>query len=184
MERWVRWIALLLFGGALLVTATDWAVRRRIFAVFGWWPRTVRKLAGPVLKPIEVRLHRAGANPMDAPLWLLGIAAVVGIALVSLARWVNGSIGMLGGMAGAPPSAWIRLVAGAAFTIVMAALFVRVIGSWLGLGRYTRWMRPVFLLTDWLVEPIRRRLPPFGALDLSPLIAYVVLLLLRALLLR
>jgi uncharacterized protein YggT (Ycf19 family) len=41
--------------------------------------------------------------------------------------------------------------------------------------------RPAWLLTDWLVEPIRRRLPPFGPLDLSPLVAYFALVLLRAL---
>lgn len=144
----------------------------------------MRTLAGPLLRPIEARLHRAGANPMDAPLWLLGVVAVAGIALVSLARWVTSLATILSGMSGAPASAWIRLVGAAAFTVVFSALFIRVIGSWLGLGRFTRWMRPVFLLTDWIVEPIRRRLPPFGALDASPLVAYGILLLLRALLLE
>jgi uncharacterized protein YggT (Ycf19 family) len=38
-------------------------------------------------------------------------------------------------------------------------------------------------LTNWLVEPIRRMLPPFGMLDFSPLVALLVLWLARTLLL-
>jgi YggT family protein len=34
-------------------------------------------------------------------------------------------------------------------------------------------------LTDWLIRPIRRILPPFGMLDFSPLVAWLVLTLLR-----
>ena len=34
-------------------------------------------------------------------------------------------------------------------------------------------------LTDWLIEPIRRILPPLGMLDFSPLVAWLLLSLLR-----
>jgi uncharacterized protein YggT (Ycf19 family) len=44
-------------------------------------------------------------------------------------------------------------------------------------------MRPFYFLSDWIVEPIRRRLPPMGAIDLSPWVAYLVLFLLREILL-
>jgi len=60
---------------------------------------------------------------------------------------------------------------------------VRVIGSWFGAFRYSRWMRPAYALTDWLVEPLRRILPPFGMMDVSPLAAWFVLWVLRQLLL-
>ena len=49
----------------------------------------------------------------------------------------------------------------------MLALFVRVIASWLGISPYSAWMRPVMILTDWLIEPIRRILPPMGMIDFS-----------------
>ena len=55
------------------------------------------------------------------------------------------------------------------------ALIVRVIASWFGASPYRKWMRPVALLTDWILEPLRRVLPPFGPLDLSPLVAYFIL---------
>jgi uncharacterized protein YggT (Ycf19 family) len=47
---------------------------------------------------------------------------------------------------------------------------------------YARWMRPVTWLTDWLIVPIRRRLPPFGPIDLSPVLAYLLLWLVRGVL--
>jgi YggT family protein len=49
--------------------------------------------------------------------------------------------------------------------------------------RYSKWIRPVYILTDWFVEPIRRIVPPLGAVDLSPLVAMIVLSVLRQILL-
>jgi len=44
-------------------------------------------------------------------------------------------------------------------------------------------LRPAYFLTDWLVEPIRRVLPPMGAFDWSPLAAWLVLVVLQRILL-
>ena len=78
----------------------------------------------------------------------------------------------------------LAFLIGALYSVLFAALLLRVIGSWFGLFRYSRWMRPAYALTDWLVEPIRRLLPPMGALDWSPLVAWLVLWLLKQLLLN
>jgi len=40
-------------------------------------------------------------------------------------------------------------------------------------------MRPFYLLTDWLIDPIRRILPPFGIIDFSPMVAWLVLYVVR-----
>jgi YggT family protein len=120
-----------------------------------------------------------GGNPQDAPLWLAGTVLLAGLALILVTRWMMGTVVMLGAMRGAGSGAWLRFAISGAFSLLMTAILIRVIGSWLGAGRYNRWMRPFYSVTDWLVEPIRRRLPPFGALDLSPVAAYLLLLLLR-----
>ncbi len=174
---------MLAFASALVVLLTHSAVRRGILAPFGWWPRAVRRASDPVLRPVERRLLSAGANPQDAPLWLLGIVAVAGLLTMSLAGWAAGSIELIAAMRGARPVEWLRLGVGAGSSLLMGAIIVRVIASWLGLGRYSRWMRPFYLLTDWIIEPLRRRLPPMGLLDLSPFVAYLLLLLLRSVLL-
>jgi len=38
----------------------------------------------------------------------------------------------------------------------------------------------MYWLTDWIVEPLRRILPPMGQLDFSPLVAWLLLMVLRA----
>ncbi|HLQ58151.1 MAG TPA: YggT family protein, partial [Gemmatimonadales bacterium] len=58
-----------------------------------------------------------------------------------------------------------------------------VIAAWFGMFRYSRWVRPAYILTDWFVEPIRRVVPPLGAFDLSPLVAMFALSILRQILL-
>ena len=73
----------------------------------------------------------------------------------------------------------IRLGAG----LLKLALIVRVIGSWFGRGEYSRWLRPAYSMTDWLVRPLRRVIPPVGMFDLTPLVAYIAVLLAEGLLL-
>jgi len=58
-----------------------------------------------------------------------------------------------------------------------------VIASWFGMFRYSKWIRPFYILTDWMVEPIRRIVPALGAIDLSPLVAMIVLSIARQILL-
>jgi YggT family protein len=177
-----RIIALSAFAGALVVVATHWAVRRRFLNPFAWWPNLVRRLSDPMLRPVEKRLLAAGGNPEDGPLWLTGAVVVGGLLLISGVRWLLGSVHLLVGMRGAGPGSWLHLLVSGSTSLVMAAILARVIGSWLGMGRYSTWMKPAYFLSDWIVEPIRRRLPPFGPLDFGPIVAYLILLVLQGML--
>jgi YggT family protein len=73
----------------------------------------------------------------------------------------------------------LRLAVDWAFNIVMIALIVRILGSWVGASRYTRWMRPFVFLTEWLLAPLRRVVPPIGLFDITPLVAWFLLQLAR-----
>jgi YggT family protein len=183
LELLARYAVLLGVAGTAVVALTQWAVRQRHLEPFGALPRTVRRLSDPLVTRVERRLVRWGKNPQDAPLWLLGFTIIGGILLLSLLGWLTGWISQLILLAGASPRAWARWGVNTAFQIVMLALIVRVVASWFGKGPYTPWLRLAYRLTDWLVNPIRRLLPPFGMIDLSPLVAYVALILLRGLLL-
>lgn len=178
----VRIVALLAFAGALLVASTHWAVRQKHLHPFGWWPRLIRKTSDPLLHPIERRLLAAGGNPQDGPLWLTGVVVVAGLLLITGVRWLVGSFQLVTAMQGAGLAAWSVLIASALISLLMTAILARVIGSWLGIGRYNPWMKPAYLITDWLIEPIRRKLPAFGPIDLSPFVAYLILILVRGLL--
>lgn len=175
LDSVTRGFVVAVFVYAVVVAATHWAVRSRRLNPFGGWARFVRRISEPVLRPLERRILRAGGSPSDAPLWLLGIALVGGLVLISLMRWAIGFTYELGALAQAGPRNWLIAAVSWVFRILMIALLVRVIGSWFGVSPYARWMRPFVLLTEWLLEPLRRLLPPFGPLDLSPMVAYLLL---------
>jgi YggT family protein len=175
----VRTIVILALVYASAVALTHWAVRSRRINPFGPWPRFVRRLGDPVLLPLEHRIIRAGGSPQDAPLWLVGIVIGAGLLLLSLTGWLIGTASSIVMVAQGGPRTWLRVLVNAFFTLLMAAILIRVIGSWLGLGPYRRWMRPVYALTNWLIDPIRRILPPMGIIDFSPMVAWLVLYVVR-----
>ncbi len=183
IDQIVRGVVLAGFVAAAMVALTHWLVREGKLAAFGRWAVGVRRLSDPVLRPLERVIVRSGRNPQEGPFWLVAVVVVGGILLITVSRWLMGMVLSLAAVGQAGPAALLRFVVELALNLVLLALVVRVIGSWLGVGRYTKWMRPFYLVTDWLVEPIRKRLPPFAMFDFSPLVAYVVILILRAILL-
>ena len=164
---------------AALVAVTHWAVRDRRINPFGAWPRLMRRLSDPAIHRLERRILSSGGNPQNAPLWLLGIVIAGGLVLLSLTHWFIGMAAGLSYALSSGPRVWIRMLVNAVFTILMAALLIRVIASWLGIGPYRRWMRPIMALTNWIIDPIRRILPPVGMFDFSPMVAWLVLYVLR-----
>jgi YggT family protein len=175
LDTAARVIVIVALVYASIVALTHWAVRRRKIGPFGAWPRLVRRLSDPVLLPLERRVIRFGGSPQDAPLWLLGVVIVGGLILLSLTSWLLGMVGTLGALAYASPRDWIRVVVSWAFSIVMLAIFIRVIASWFGVSEYRPWMRPLVFLSDWIIQPIRRLLPATGIIDFSPMVAWLVL---------
>ena len=175
----VRSIVLLALAFAATIALTHWAVRSRRINPFGAWPRLVRRVSDPILLPLERRVINAGGNPQNAPLWLLGLAIGCGLLLLSLTQWLIGTAAGLVLLAQGGVRVWIQVLLSAVFTILMAAILIRVIASWLGIGPYRKWMRPVYALTNWLIDPIRRILPPVGIFDFSPMVAWLVLYVVR-----
>jgi YggT family protein len=157
------------------VAGTHWAVRARRLSPFGGWPRFVRRISEPLLMPLERRIIRSGGSPGDAPLWLLGIVVVGGLVLISLVRWAIGFAYELGALTQAGPRVWLIEAVSGVFWILRIALLIRVIASWFGVSPYSKWMRLFAALTEWILQPLRRVLPPFGPFDMSPLVAYLLL---------
>jgi YggT family protein len=180
----LRYAVLAVAGVAALGAFGAMAVQARAINPFGRAARAIRTLTDPLLTPIERRLMRSGGNPQNAPWWLVGIAIAGGIVLVTAVEWGAGQAAALAGAAAFGPGYALRLVVDWAFSLVMVALVVRVIGSWVGASRYSRWMRPFVVLTEWLLAPLRRVVPPVGMFDLTPLVAWFLLQLARSYVLR
>ena len=63
--------------------------------------------------------------------------------------------------------------------VYATVILVRVVLSWLPVDRDQPWARFIVDVTEPVVGPIRRILPPLGGLDFSPLVAMLLLQLLR-----
>ena len=75
--------------------------------------------------------------------------------------------------------ALVRL-AGFVFTI---ALLLRVLLGWINVSPYqNEFAGLLYRITDPVLEPIRRRLPSVGMLDISPLIAMILVNILEGIL--
>ena len=161
---------------AAAIALFSWLVRTRRVSPFGALGKSLRAVSDPIMRPVERRLVRMGGNPAHAGGWLIVITAVLGIVVISLAGWLVSTFRIAQHAALAGPRGTLVLVVELLYRILSFALIVRVIAAWFGLFRYSKWVRPAYILTDWLVEPIRRVVPPLGAMDVSPIVAWLVLM--------
>jgi YggT family protein len=174
-------IAIELVGRALfalaavlfVIFAIDWLVRTRRLSPFGPVARFFRRTVDPLLEPVERRVVRAGGMPSSAPWWALVAAVAGGILLLLLMNAARSVIAeaMLATRSG---RGFYHLIVEWTFGILRLALIVRVIAIWMRLS-YSKWVRWTVPLTEWLLRPLRRVVPPVGMMDISPLVAILAL---------
>jgi YggT family protein len=174
---------LLLGVGALaaLAAALAWAVRTRRLAPFSFGARFARKWIDPLLMPVERVVVRAGGHPTSAPWWGLVVVAVAGALILTGVQALAGLI-LEVGWALSQPWGIVILLLSWTFTLLRLALIVRVIASWLPIPRYSRWIKWTYPLTEWILRPLRSLIPPFGMIDITPVVAYFLLWIVQSLL--
>ncbi|MFZ1573936.1 MAG: YggT family protein [Chromatiaceae bacterium] len=134
----------------------------------------VVKVTSPVLMPL--RRFIPGFRGMDisslvlawlvktAVLFLVGLLAGLGLAAIGAVIW---SIPAL-----------VELT----IDVFIYAVIVRVVLSWVNPNPSNPMVRLIARLTDPVMEPVQRRLPAIGGLDLSPIAVTIGLVLLQMLL--
>jgi YggT family protein len=172
-----------LFAAAVVtgvVAAIDWAVRTRRLNPFGATARFFRRTVDPLMVPIERRVVRAGGRPSSAPLWALGVVVVGGLLLIALLDFLTGQIGAIAGAFSSGAGGVLTLIVTWTFSLLRVALIVRVISSWVGVSPYSSWVRWSYALTEWMLSPLRRVIPLFGGIDVTPIVAYLGLRLIES----
>jgi YggT family protein len=134
----------------------------------------VVKATTPALRPLRKAIP--GYSGMDlAALVLAWLVKSLELAIVTMIELPEAN--PLAALGWALPE-----LAGLALNILIFAIFIRVILSWINPDPY----HPLAGLLDSLTEPVmgpaRRLLPPVGGLDLSPVLVMVGLVLLKMLL--
>lgn len=173
-----------LFALSALVAFGSWLVRTRRISPFTGFGRSLRAITDPIVRPVERRLVRMGGNPVNAGWWLVIVVAAGGVVFISVMGWAVDTFPAAASQVAGGPADTLRLIVEIAYKIVFYAIIVRVVASWLGYFQYTRWLRPVYAITDWIILPLRRVIPPIGMIDLSPFAALIALMFLKWLLMK
>jgi YggT family protein len=180
------WIRALILGTLLVLTplaALAWATRTRRIPPFSRLARITRALTDPALSVLERRLWRLRITHRSAnlPWWGLTTVLMGGVALVmglELAREIlRGAL--LATRAGG--AGLVGLLISWTIGLLHLAIFLRVVTSWFG-GSHSAVGRLASRLTEWFLHPLRRVLPPMGMADLSPIVAWFLLILVERLL--
>lgn len=142
---------------------------------------TVRRLTDPLLLPVRRSLASFGIDPKVAPLITVLLAILVGWFAVQLTDSILGTIA--GVLLSAQQRRFIALVGYiiyGALDIYSILIFIRIIFAWGMVSQRNRVMRFLVNVTDPLLVPLRRMIPPFGMLDLSPIVAFILIWLFKA----
>jgi YggT family protein len=173
----------LLYGAGVVavICAADWAVRTRRISPFSKTARVFRGRVDPLVTPIERLVVRAGGVPTAAPWWALVAVVIGGIALISILNLLGEILFQIVAISQQPGQAPLILLSWA-FSILKLGLLVRVVSSWLPISPYSKWIRWSYVLTDWMIVPLRRLIPSIGMIDITPIVAWFGLILIQRLL--
>ena len=73
----------------------------------------------------------------------------------------------------------LALLISLVFNVVYFVLVIRIILSWVGADPYNEIVRVIYAITEPILAPFRRLPLQVGALDFSPILAFIVLAVLR-----
>ncbi len=167
------------------------ALRFMMQAVRADYYNPVSQFVVKATNPLLVPLRRVIPGVAGQDLASLALAVAVLLAKLLLLQAIGARGVAVGGSvlflqtAGVGALAWIACVDLVALliNIVFFAIIIQVILSWVAPGTHNPVASLLFALTQPVLRPIQRVVPPIGGLDLSPLVAIIALQLLKMLLL-
>jgi len=148
---------------------------------FGWTSRTVRRLSDGFVMPMRGGLRGFGIDPKFAPLVVILIVILLGFFLIQLVATIVMTVGgvIISLQQGALITALGFLLYGL-LSLYILLIIIRIVFSWGMLSYTNRVMRFLVDVTEPLLGPLRRMIPPLGWMDISPLVAILILWLFQA----
>ena len=166
------------------VATADWAARTRRINPFSGAARFLRGNVDPRLAGIEHQVLRAGGHPSATPWWALVAYVVVAALLLAALDMIAGLVREVVLASTMGGTGFLFLIVRWTFSFLRFALLVRVLSSWFPRAAGTPWLRWSFGATEWMLRPLRRVIPSFGMVDITPIVAYFVLQLIEGLVSR
>lgn len=148
---------------------------------FGWASRTIRRLSDGFVIPVRGSMRDVGVDPKFAPLLVILISILLGYFILQLLGTIGSTLdGVITSARLGDLIAVIGFILYGLLSIYILFLFVRIIFSWGMVSYQNRVMRFLVDVTEPLLAPLRRMIPPLGRFDISPIVAFLILWLFQA----
>lgn len=148
---------------------------------FGWMSRTIHRLTDGLVVPVRGGLRNFGMDPKFAPLVAILLVILVGYFLLQLVGTIATTIaGVLVSLQEGAMISVLGFILYGLLSIYILLIIIRIVFSW-GMVNYSnRIMRFLVDVTEPLLGPLRRIIPPLGWIDISPIVAFLILWLFQA----
>ncbi|HEY0367001.1 MAG TPA: YggT family protein, partial [Pyrinomonadaceae bacterium] len=138
----------------------------------------VRRLSDGFVVPVRGGLRGYGIDTKFAPLVVILIVILAGYFLLQLVGTVAAMVeGIIESARSGAVFRIIGFIINGLISIYILFIVIRIIFSWGRLSYTNRVMRFLVDVTEPLLGPLRRTIPPLGWLDISPLVAILILVL-------
>ncbi len=137
--------------------------------------QAVVKGTDPVCRPLRLLLKPIGTLDLASLLvaWIIGILGIMAIVMFTAPEFVISSYVLVAGT--------VKAVS-VLLQFYFFAIIIMVLASFIAPGNYNPVLALIQQLLEPIMGPIRRVLPPLGPIDLSPMVVFLVIMILQNLL--
>jgi YggT family protein len=139
----------------------------------------LRSWTDPLVNPVRMSLVQFGFSANVAPLVVILIAILFGYFASRFINLIIGTIrGLIASVLFSAPISFVGYLIFGVLAFYSLAIFLRIVMSW-GASPRNRLLHFLIRLTEPILAPFRRIIPPLGMFDISPIIVLVLLDLLQ-----
>jgi YggT family protein len=172
----VNWAVTAVIIAAILLMVFRMIANYADLNPFAWTSLTLRRLTDPFVLPVRRALLGFGVDPKYSPLVVILIVILLGYFVLQLASTIAGTLtGLLVSLQQGAMVSALGFILYGLISIYILLIFIRIIFSWGMISYSNRIMRFLVNTTEPLLGPLRRIIPPLGAMDISPIVAFLIL---------
>lgn len=139
----------------------------------------LRRLTDPLVNPVRRAIAPMGFSPNIAPLIVILIAILMGyFASEFIGTVLFTARGLLASVVNARPISFVGHLIFGALAIYALLIFMRIVVSW-GASPHNRLLHFLTRVTEPVLGPFRRIIPPLGMFDISPIVVLLLINLLQ-----
>ena len=135
----------------------------------------IRRWTDPLVNPVRRPLVQMGFSPNVAPLVVILVAILLGYFASQFVGTVLGTVaGLLRSAAARDLISLVGYLILGTLAMLSLLIFARIIISW-GASPHNRLLHLLIRLTEPVLGPFRRLIPPLGFIDISPIVVLLLL---------